>query len=73
MTITEIAEEYGLSTDTLRYYERIGLIPPVRRNKAGNRDYSEMDHRVIGFVKRMRQAGVSVESLIEYTKLLRQG
>ena len=73
MTIAEIAEKYGLSTDTLRYYERIGLIPPVRRNKAGNRDYGEMDHRVIGFVKRMRQAGVSVESLIEYTKLLRQG
>ena len=73
MTIAEIAEKYGLSTDTLRYYERIGLIPPVRRNKAGNRDYGEMDHKVIGFVKRMRQAGVSVESLIEYTKLLRQG
>jgi DNA-binding transcriptional MerR regulator len=73
MTIAETAEKYGLTTDTLRYYERIGLIPPVQRNKAGNRDYGEIDHRVIGFVKRMRQAGVSVESLIEYTKLLRQG
>jgi len=39
MTITEVAGQYGLSTDTLRYYERVGLIPPVQ-HKAGNRDYS---------------------------------
>jgi DNA-binding transcriptional MerR regulator len=73
MTIAETAEKYGLTTDTLRYYERIGLIPPIRRSKGGIRDYGEIDHQVIGFVKRMRQAGIPVETLIEYMKLLQQG
>ena len=41
MTITEVSKKYGLSADTLRYYERIGLIPPVHRNSSGNRDYTE--------------------------------
>lgn len=45
MTITEVSEKFGLSQDTLRYYERIGLIPNVSRNKSGIRDYTEEDCR----------------------------
>ena len=41
MTIAEASRKYGLSPDTLRYYERIGLLPPVPRNKSGIRDYDE--------------------------------
>jgi DNA-binding transcriptional MerR regulator len=52
MTIAEAGAEYGLTTDTLRYYERIGLIPPVTRSRGGNRNYGESDCRWVSFIKR---------------------
>ncbi len=73
MKIAEVSEQYGLSSDTLRYYERIGLIPPVNRNGGGIRDYSELDIRRVEFVKCMRSAGLPVEVLIEYIGLVQQG
>jgi DNA-binding transcriptional MerR regulator len=73
MTIAEVAEKYGLSTDTLRYYERIGLIPPVRRGKGGIRDYSDNDMEWVGFIKYMRIANIPIEALIEYVNLFKQG
>ena len=41
MTISEVSKKYDISADTLRYYERIGLIPAVHRNASGNRDFTE--------------------------------
>jgi DNA-binding transcriptional MerR regulator len=73
MKIAEVSERYGLSTDTLRYYERIGLIPPVNRNGSGIRDYSELDIRRVEFIKCMRGAGLPIEVLIDYMELVRQG
>ncbi|GAW92745.1 MerR family transcriptional regulator [Calderihabitans maritimus] len=73
MTIAEVSKKFGLSPDTLRYYERIGLIPRVKRNKSGIRDYTEEDCRWIEFIKCMRSAGVQVEALIEYIALFQQG
>ena len=73
MTIAEVAKQYGLTADTLRYYERIGLLPNVRRTSGGIRDYSEEDCRWVEYIKCMRSAGVSVETLIEYVKLFHQG
>lgn len=73
MKIAEASKTYGLSADTLRYYERIGLLPNVTRNKSGIRDYSEQDCARIEFVKCMRGAGVSIEALIEYMDLFEQG
>lgn len=73
MTITEVAKKFGLTADTLRYYERIGLLPDVRRTTGGVRDYSEGDCRWVEYIKCMRTAGVSVETLIEYVKLFHQG
>lgn len=73
MTIAEVSKKYGLTADTLRYYERIGLLPPVNRNKSGNRDYSETDCGWIEFIKCMREAGLSIETLSEYITLFRQG
>jgi len=69
----EVSEQFGLSSDTLRYYERIGLIPPVNRNGSGIRDYSELDLRRVEFIKCMRSAGLPVEVLIEYVGLVQQG
>ncbi|MGI6285371.1 HTH-type transcriptional regulator AdhR [Moorella humiferrea] len=73
MTIAEISKKFGLSPDTLRYYERIGLIPRVNRNESGIRDYTEEDCKWIEFIKCMRSAGVQVETLVEYVTLLQQG
>jgi DNA-binding transcriptional MerR regulator len=73
MKIAEVSEQYGLSADTLRYYERVGLIPPVHRNGSGIRDYDELDLRRVDFIKCMRGAGLPIEVLIEYMGLVQQG
>ena len=69
MTIAEASKKYDISADTLRYYERIGLIPPVPRTKSGIRDYDEASCGWIQLMKCMRKAGVQIEALIEYVAL----
>ncbi len=73
MKISEVSEHCGISSDTLRYYERIGLIPPVNRNMSGIRDYSEIDVKRVEFIKCMRSAGLPIDALIEYYGLVQQG
>ena len=73
MKIMEVSEQFGLSSDTLRYYERIGLIPPVNRNESGIRDYNDLDLRRVEFIKCMRSAGLPIEVLIEYIALVQKG
>ena len=73
MTIGEVSKEYEITADTLRYYERIGLIPPVPRKKNGIRDYDEEACKWVAFAKCMRNAGVQIEALIEYVSLLQAG
>ncbi len=73
MTISEASKKYNLTQDTLRYYERIGAIPPVHRTKSGLRDYTPEDCGWIELVKCMRSAGLPVEAITEYVKLAREG
>ncbi len=73
MTIAEVSRKYGISADTLRYYEKIGIIPPVPRSKSGIRDYDEDSCYWIELMKCMRKAGVQIEALIQYVALVRQG
>ena len=73
MTITEVSRKYNLTADTLRYYERIGLIPPVNRSNSGIRDFTEEDCNWVQFIKCMRGAGLSIEVLIEYVKMFQEG
>lgn len=73
MNIGEVSKKYELSVETLRYYERIGLIPEVPRNKSGMREYDENSCNWISFIKCMRKAGVGIEALIDYVKLFYQG
>lgn len=73
MRINEVSKQYGLSQDTLRYYERIGLIPPVPRNAGGIRDYDEASLQWIEFIKCMRGAGLPIDKLIIYVQLFQQG
>ncbi len=73
MTIAEVSRKYGLTADTLRYYERAGLIPPAPRNANGIRVYDEESCKWIEFVKCMRGAGPAVDALAEYVALCQQG
>jgi DNA-binding transcriptional MerR regulator len=73
MNIKKVSEQTGVSADTIRYYERIGLLPRVRRNKSGVRDFSEQDIAALEFIRCFRSAGMSVESLIEYMSLVEEG
>lgn len=72
MKIAEVSKKYGVTSDTLRYYERIGLLRPVPRTASGVRDYGDADCQRIEFVKCMRDAGMPIEALIEYMKLFEQ-
>lgn len=73
MTITEVSKNFDISADTLRYYERIGLIPSVNRTPGGIRNYTEKDCQWVEFAKCMRSAGIQVEALIEYVALFQKG
>ena len=73
MTIAEICRRFGITADTLRYYERVGLIPKVERTVGGIRNYTEHDCIWIDFIKCMRAAGVQIEAMIEYVALVQQG
>ncbi|TYP74580.1 MerR family transcriptional regulator [Paenibacillus methanolicus] len=73
MRMAEVSAKFGIPQDTLRYYERIGLLPPVNRNKSGIREYTEENLRWVEFVKCMRQSGLSIEALTEYVALFQQG
>ncbi len=73
MIISEISEKFGISPDTLRYYERIGLIPRISRNNSGIRGYSELDCKWIQTIIYMRKAGMSIELLLEYVEMVHQG
>ena len=73
MKIAEVSKRYGISADTLRYYERIGILRDVPRNPSGLRDYSEKNCNAVEFVKCMRGAGMSIESLKLYKDLFYEG
>ena len=73
MTIKEVCAKYGITADTLRYYERVGVIPAVRRTKGGIRSYSAEDEKWVENAVCMRNAGVPIEMLIEYVKLFQEG
>lgn len=73
MQIAEVAKRYGVSVDTIRYYERIGLVPRVHRLPSGIRDFTEHDCGWVEFIRCMRDSGVQIEALVEYVALFQQG
>lgn len=73
MQISEVAREFGLTTDTLRYYEKEGLIGPVSKGENGIRNYTEDDIKRIQFVKCMRAAGLEISFLKKYIRLFDEG
>ena len=73
MTIKEVCEKFDITPDTLRYYERVGVIPEVHRTKGGIRDFTDEDVAWVENAICMRSAGVPVEMLIEYVRLYQEG
>mgnify|MGYP002549043617 CR=1 FL=1 len=73
MTTAEVSKKYDITPDTLRYYERVGMIPPVHRTPSGLRDYTEADCNWVELAKCMRSAGLPVEVMIDYVHLTLQG
>lgn len=73
MNISKVSEHFGMSTDTLRYYEKIGLIPSVPRTLNGIRNYDETSCKWIDFIKCMRGAGLPIEVLTRYVALFQLG
>lgn len=73
MTIKEVSEKFDISQDTLRYYERVGMIPPVTRTTGGIRDYQKDDIAWVELAICMRSAGLPVEAMIEYVRLTQEG
>ncbi|MGX7377059.1 MerR family transcriptional regulator [Carnobacterium maltaromaticum] len=69
MNSKEVSELFNLSIDTLRYYEKAGVIPPVTRSENGYRDYQIRDLNWIYLAKTLRKAGMSIDSLQEFARL----
>ena len=73
MTIGEASEKTGLSADTLRYYEKIGLIPPVPRRENGLRDYGTETLKLLELIQRFKAIGMPLETIQAYLKLAMLG
>ena len=73
MTIKEVSKKYNLSQDTIRYYEKIGLLPRIPRSENGIRNFDETSCKWIEFIKCMRDAGMEIEILLKYVTLFKKG
>lgn len=72
-TIGQAAGTTGVTTHTLRYYERIGLIAPIARESGGRRLYSEADIGFVGFLTLLRAAGMPIRDMLAFVRLTREG
>lgn len=73
MRINEVSLKFGITQDTLRYYEKIKLLDPVQKDKCGCRDYQQSDIQRLKFIICMRDAGLSIQVLQKYIELYNQG
>ncbi|MGW4632206.1 MerR family transcriptional regulator [Nocardia sp. NPDC004415] len=72
-SIGEVAERSGLSRDTLRWYEKIGLMGYIGRDHTGNRRFSDRDLEWLALITRLRLTGMPVADMIRYAELVRAG
>ncbi|MFF9085226.1 MerR family transcriptional regulator [Streptomyces sp. NPDC014991] len=72
-TISEVVARTGLTAHTLRWYERIGLMPHVDRSHTGQRRYSNRDLDWLDFVTKLRLTGMPVADMVRYAELVREG
>lgn len=72
-SIAVAADITGCSIDTLRYYERAGVVPTIARSASGQRLYSDDDLGWVAFVRRLRATGMPMRRIEEYTTMVREG
>lgn len=72
-SITEVAEKIQLSTYTLRYYDKVGLLPFVERNKLGNRDFKEKDLEWLKLIRCLKNSDMPIKKIKEVIKLCLEG
>lgn len=72
-TIKEAAKRSGVSVDTLRYYEKIGLMPRVQRASNGHRRYTGLDLGRLHLLNLLRNTGMSIQEMLKFVKLEHQG
>ena len=68
MTIQEVAEQTGISADTIRFYEKSGVLPPIKRMPNGIRQFTEADVAFLRFLIQLKQTGMSLEDIMEFTE-----
>lgn len=73
LSIQQFAARTGLSADTLRYYEKIGLLRHVARDASGFRVYGPRDLEWVSFVLRLKDTGMPLEDITRYADLREQG
>src|SRR4051794_23386341 len=73
LTIREVSAKTGMTTHTLRYYERIGLMMPVTRTHSGHRRYGTDDVRWIELLGRLHASGMPIRRMLEFARLMRRG
>lgn len=73
MNIDMVSKEFKVPKDTLRYWERIGLLPKINRDNSGYREYTEHDANWVFYIQVLRKAGMTIERLLEFVTLYRQG
>ncbi len=72
-SIGEAAKRIGVSASALRYYDKEGLLPDVKRSSGGVRVFSEADFRWLSLIECMKKAGMSIVEIKEYLSLMKQG
>nr|WP_113700391.1 MerR family transcriptional regulator [Nonomuraea lactucae] len=72
-TPAEVVEETGFTLDTLRYYEKIGLLEPVERNAAGQRRFNDSDLSWLGLIRCLRDTGMPIAEMLRFAELVRAG
>lgn len=72
-SIGEAARRIGVSASALRYYDKEGLLPDVKRSSGGVRVFSESDFRWLSLIECMKKAGMSIVEIKEYLSLMKQG
>ncbi|MGS2640899.1 MerR family transcriptional regulator [Streptosporangium sp. LJ11] len=69
----QVVEETGFSLDTLRYYERIGLLEPIGRNAAGQRRFTQEDVGWLGMIRCLRDTGMPIAEMLRFAEMTRAG
>lgn len=68
MTIQEVAKKTGISAYTIRFYEKTGVLPPIKRLPNGIRQFSQADVVFLNFLVQLKQTGMSLEDIVEFTE-----